>query len=212
MSRRARPFYTPKYDLSNIAIGSSDVLTIAVASLPSLFCVPFKLIDSSHVFSERVTKYAPTQIFHDIKYVQTYILFVLLIYPGYRNMSSLLYCRSTVVTCIVLMPVMWHMWIVAGSGNANLYLALIHNISTTLVTPKTNFYLIQSFNLLFIYNDQQEDIRVTKVLVVEHQSAFYDSINGHRTLLGGSLSDVGRQGLVLRAPTLKQQWALEVRQ
>ncbi|KHJ79651.1 hypothetical protein OESDEN_20696 [Oesophagostomum dentatum] len=71
---------------------------------------------------------------------------------------------GTIVTCIVLMPVMWHMWIVAGSGNANFYFAvtLIYNvaqiylmidlmfayfrkeadeISASLVTPKTNFVL-----------------------------------------------------------------------
>ena len=38
---------------------------------------------------------------------------------------------GTIVTCIVLMPVMWHMWIVVGSGNANFYFAvtLIYNVA-----------------------------------------------------------------------------------
>ncbi|CAJ0596328.1 unnamed protein product [Cylicocyclus nassatus] len=80
-------------------------------------------------------------------------------YPRY----TLVVCGA-IVTCVVLMPVMWHMWIVAGSGNANFYFAvtLIYNvaqiylmidlmfayfrkeadeISASLVTPKTNFVL-----------------------------------------------------------------------
>ncbi|EPB77905.1 GPI transamidase subunit PIG-U [Ancylostoma ceylanicum] len=80
-------------------------------------------------------------------------------YPRYT-----LVVGGAIVTCIVLMPVMWHMWIVAGSGNANFYFAvtLIYNvaqiylmidlmfayfrkeadeISASLVTPKTNFVL-----------------------------------------------------------------------
>uniref|UniRef100_A0A1I7XCM1 G protein-coupled receptor n=1 Tax=Heterorhabditis bacteriophora TaxID=37862 RepID=A0A1I7XCM1_HETBA len=71
---------------------------------------------------------------------------------------------GTIVTCVILMPIMWHMWIVAGSGNANFYFAvtLIYNVSqiylmmdlmfayfrkeaddicANLVTPKTNFIL-----------------------------------------------------------------------
>ncbi|KHJ88343.1 GPI transamidase subunit PIG-U [Oesophagostomum dentatum] len=80
-------------------------------------------------------------------------------YPRYT-----LVVGGTIVTCVVLMPVMWHMWIVAGSGNANFYFAvtLIYNvaqiylmidlmfayfrkeadeISASLVTPKTSFVL-----------------------------------------------------------------------
>ncbi|KAK6726621.1 hypothetical protein RB195_004756 [Necator americanus] len=80
-------------------------------------------------------------------------------YPRYT-----LVVAGTIITCIVLMPVMWHMWIVVGSGNANFYFAvtLFYNvaqiylmidlmfayfrkeadeISASLVTPKTNFVL-----------------------------------------------------------------------
>uniref|UniRef100_A0A183G126 GPI transamidase subunit PIG-U n=1 Tax=Heligmosomoides polygyrus TaxID=6339 RepID=A0A183G126_HELPZ len=80
-------------------------------------------------------------------------------YPRYTLMVA-----GSLVTCVVLMPVMWHMWIVVGSGNANFYFAvtLIYNvaqiylmidlmfayfrreadeISASLVTDKTNFVL-----------------------------------------------------------------------
>ncbi|WKX88185.1 hypothetical protein Q1695_008089 [Nippostrongylus brasiliensis] len=80
-------------------------------------------------------------------------------YPRYT-----LVVAGTIVTCVVLMPVMWHMWIVVGSGNANFYFAvtLIYNVaqiylmidlmfayfrrasdevSASLVTSKTNFVL-----------------------------------------------------------------------
>ncbi|XGW24769.1 hypothetical protein V3C99_006324 [Haemonchus contortus] len=80
-------------------------------------------------------------------------------YPRYT-----LTVAGTIVTCVILMPVMWHMWIVAGSGNANFYFAvtLIYNvaqvyimidlmfayfrkevgeISASLFTSKTNFIL-----------------------------------------------------------------------
>ncbi|KIH56523.1 GPI transamidase subunit PIG-U [Ancylostoma duodenale] len=90
----------------------------------------------------------------------------LLVYvvPLLLNPRYTLVVGGAIVTCIVLMPVMWHMWIVAGSGNANFYFAvtLIYNvaqiylmidlmfayfrreadeISASLVTPKTNFVL-----------------------------------------------------------------------
>ncbi|KJH51695.1 GPI transamidase subunit PIG-U [Dictyocaulus viviparus] len=47
-------------------------------------------------------------------------------YPRYTLVVS-----CTIVTCVVLMPVMWHIWIVVGSGNANFYFAvtLIYNIA-----------------------------------------------------------------------------------
>lgn len=83
-------------------------------------------------------------------------------YKKYPRYTLVIGC--TIVTCIVLMPVMWHMWIVAGSGNANFYFAvtLIYNVAqiylmidlmfayfrneadvTTMssITPKTNFVL-----------------------------------------------------------------------
>ncbi|CAI4221230.1 unnamed protein product [Auanema sp. JU1783] len=47
------------------------------------------------------------------------------------------------VTCAVLMPVMWHMWIVVGSGNANFYFAV------TLLYNFAQIYLM--LDLLFAY-------------------------------------------------------------
>ncbi|VDM61016.1 unnamed protein product [Angiostrongylus costaricensis] len=46
-----------------------------------------------------------------------------------------------IVTCVVLMPVMWHMWIVVGSGNANFYFAvtLIYNVAQVTQTISPNF-------------------------------------------------------------------------
>ncbi|CAJ0962860.1 unnamed protein product, partial [Mesorhabditis belari] len=51
-----------------------------------------------------------------------------------RHFKSLRYSlliACTITTCVCLMPIMWHMWVVSGSGNANFYFAvtLIYNVA-----------------------------------------------------------------------------------
>ncbi|KAJ1365195.1 hypothetical protein KIN20_025432 [Parelaphostrongylus tenuis] len=81
-----------------------------------------------------------------------------------KHLRYTLVTGCTIVTCVVLMPVMWHMWIIVGSGNANFYFAvtLIYNVAqiylmidlmfayfrneadgatASMITPKTNFVL-----------------------------------------------------------------------
>ncbi|VDO22151.1 unnamed protein product [Haemonchus placei] len=62
-------------------------------------------------------------------------------YPRYT-----LTVAGTIVTCVILMPVMWHMWIVAGSGNANFYFAvtLIYNVAQVRLRF-TSFRLCHSY-------------------------------------------------------------------
>ncbi|GMT00473.1 hypothetical protein PENTCL1PPCAC_22647 [Pristionchus entomophagus] len=49
----------------------------------------------------------------------------------WKGMRHLLVESCTILTCIILMPIMWHMWVVSGSGNANFYfgVTLFYNVA-----------------------------------------------------------------------------------
>eukprot|EP00080_Pristionchus_pacificus_P015644 PDM75664.1 hypothetical protein PRIPAC_43800 [Pristionchus pacificus] len=49
----------------------------------------------------------------------------------WKGMRHLLVESCTILACIILMPIMWHLWIVSGSGNANFYfgVTLFYNVA-----------------------------------------------------------------------------------
>ncbi|GMT28422.1 hypothetical protein PFISCL1PPCAC_19719 [Pristionchus fissidentatus] len=49
----------------------------------------------------------------------------------WKGMRHVLVESCTILTCIALMPIMWHMWVVSGSGNANFYfgVTLFYNVA-----------------------------------------------------------------------------------
>lgn len=65
------------------------------------------------------------------KYWKRYFSHRRYLFCNLEPMRFVLPVSCAVVSCIVLMPVMWHMWIISGSGNANFYFAatLIYNLA-----------------------------------------------------------------------------------
>lgn len=47
------------------------------------------------------------------------------------------------VTCSVLAPIMWHMWIMMGTANSNFYFGVTLAYNTAQVNKTTNNHVIQ---------------------------------------------------------------------
>ncbi|CAI5440401.1 unnamed protein product [Caenorhabditis angaria] len=81
----------------------------------------------------------------------TICLALLPVLEKYRNyFRYTLLVPTTLITTIALMPVMWHMWIVSSSGNANFFFGATLTYNVALI------YLIM--DLIFVYSRRQIDV------------------------------------------------------
>lgn len=63
---------------------------------------------------------------------------------------------GTIVSTVFLMPVMWHMWIVSSSGNANFF------FGTTIVYNVALINLVM--DMIFVYSRRQIDLEYSDAL------------------------------------------------
>jgi len=67
--------------------------------------------------------------------------------PMFRYLRHGFVVGCAMTTCIVLAPVMWHLWIYAGAANANFYFAI------TLVYSTAQIFLLT--DLLYAYSRRE---------------------------------------------------------
>ncbi|CAJ0577732.1 unnamed protein product, partial [Mesorhabditis spiculigera] len=94
-------------------------LTLSLRSAPKLHLILSLLL---------LAVFAPYPTLGD---AAVYMALLPLLHHLFPLMRQALAIGATVVTCVALMPVMWHLWAVSGSGNANFYFAvtLIYNLA-----------------------------------------------------------------------------------
>ncbi|CAL2030608.1 unnamed protein product [Caenorhabditis brenneri] len=93
------------------------------------------------------------------------LLAILPLHEGYKkHFRYTILIAGTIVTTIALMPVMWHMWIVSSSGNANFF------FGATIVYNVALINLVM--DMIFVYSRQQIDLEYSDTLKMKTSMDF----------------------------------------